>query len=149
MGTCFLSWTGGDPSHEMFQEVINRGMSFVIRLGSSFSASVIKHPDQDFFVDYIPKGRKEPVRLHIVRVVPDDGTVETLATNLYNPAFTTEIFRELYFLRWVGGNYILRTERTHPGGRIFRKPSGRYTTGFLYIHIYVQPDGNPENRRGC
>ena len=90
----------GYPSHEMFQEIINRGMSFVIRLGSSFSASVTGHPGRDFFVDYIPKGRKEPVRLRIIRVVPDDGTVETLATNLYSPAFTAEMFRELYFLRW-------------------------------------------------
>ena len=90
----------GYPSYKMFREIISRGMSFVIRPGSSFSASITKHPGEDFYVDYAPKGCREPVRLRIVRVVPDDGTVETLATNLYSPAFTAEMFRELYFLRW-------------------------------------------------
>ena len=99
-GDVLLIMDRGYPSYEMFQEIINRGMSFVIRLGSSFSASILKHPGRDFVVDYIPKGRKESVRLRIVRVVLEDGTVETLATNLYSPAFTAEMFRELYFLRW-------------------------------------------------
>lgn len=90
----------GYPSYEMFREIISRGMSFAIRLGSSFSASITKHPGEDFFVDYAPKGCRETVRLRIVRVTLDDGTVETLATNLYSPAFTAEMFRELYFLRW-------------------------------------------------
>ena len=90
----------GYPSYGMFREIISRGMSFVIRLGSSFSPSITKHPGEDFFVDYAPKGCRETVRLRIVRVVLDDGTVETLATNLYSPAFTAEMFRELYFLRW-------------------------------------------------
>lgn len=99
-GDVLLVMDRGYPSYEIFQEIINRGMSFVIRLGSSFSASIIKHPGLDFFVDYMPKRHKEPVRLRIVRVVLDDGTVETLATNLYSPAFTAELFRELYFLRW-------------------------------------------------
>ena len=94
-GDVLLDIDRGYPSYEIFQEIINRGMSFVIRLGSSFSASIIKHPGLDFFVDYMPKRHKEPVRLRIVRVVLDDGTVETLATNLYSPAFTAELLEAL------------------------------------------------------
>ncbi|SDF49504.1 Transposase DDE domain-containing protein [Mucilaginibacter pineti] len=47
----------------------------------------------------VPTGSTINVRL--IKVVLDDGTIEVLATNLFNKAeHPQEIFKELYFLRW-------------------------------------------------
>ena len=83
-------------------------------------------------MDYKPRGYKEPVKLRIVRIVLDDGTVETLATNLYEAEITLEMFRALYFLRWgVESKY-------YSAGRILRKPSYCNPSGFLYICIFIE-----------
>jgi len=89
----------GYPSYEMFQELLRRRLAFVVRLNSTFS-SITQQAGEDFIVDYKPRGYKEPVKLRIVRIVLDDGTVETLATNLYEAEITLDMFRTLYFLRW-------------------------------------------------
>lgn len=89
----------GYPSYEMFQELIRRKHTFALRLNSTFS-SIIQLEGKDFIMDYKPHGYKEPVKLRIVRIVLEDGTTEVLATNLYDPKVTLEMFCELYFLRW-------------------------------------------------
>ena len=69
------------PSYEIFQELLRRRLAFVVRLNSTFS-SITQRAGADFIVDYKSRGYKEPVKLRIVRIVFDDGTVETLATSL-------------------------------------------------------------------
>ncbi len=66
----------------------------------------------DFIMDYKPHGYKESVKLRIVRIILEDGTVETLATNLYETKITLDMFRTLYFLRWgVESKYYEFKER--------------------------------------
>lgn len=101
----------GYPSYELFQELLRRRLAFAVRLNSTFS-SIIKRAGGDFIMDYNPRGYKEPVKLRIVRIVLDDGTVETLATNLYGAEITPDMFRALYFLRWgVESKYYEFKER--------------------------------------
>lgn len=101
----------GYPSYELFQELLRRRLAFAVRLNSTFS-SIIQRTGGDFIMDYKPRDYKEPVKLRIVRIVLDDGTVETLATNLYGVEITPDMFRALYFLRWgVESKYYEFKER--------------------------------------
>lgn len=40
------------------------------------------------------------VPIRVLEIPLDDGTKEYLATNLFDPAVTKDMFRELYFYRW-------------------------------------------------
>ena len=125
----------GYPSYEMFQEFIRRGLTFVVRLNHTFS-SVMQQDGTDFIMDYKPRGYKEPVKLRIIRVVLDDGTVETLATNLYGVEFTLEMFRTLYFMRWgVESKYYEFKERIQ-----LEEFSGSHPTAIrqdFYISVFL------------
>lgn len=125
----------GYPSYEMFQEFIRRGLTFVVRLNHTFS-SVMQQDGTDFIMDYKPRGYKEPVKLRIIRVVLDDGTVETLATNLYGAEFTLEMFRTLYFMRWgVESKYYEFKERIQ-----LEEFSGSHPTAIrqdFYISVFL------------
>lgn len=125
----------GYPSYEMFQELLRRRLAFVVRLNSTFS-SITQQAGEDFIVDYKPRGYKEPVKLRIVRIVPDDGTVETLATNLYEAGITSDMFRTLYFLRWgVESKYYEFKERIQ-----LEEFSGSHPTAIrqdFYISVFL------------
>ena len=125
----------GYPSYEMFQELLRRKLAFVVRLNSTFS-SITQRAGEDFIMDYKPRGYKEPVKLRIVRIVLDDGTVETLATNLYEAEITLEMFRTLYFLRWgVESKYYEFKERIQ-----LEEFSGSHPTAIrqdFYISVFL------------
>lgn len=40
------------------------------------------------------------VPIRVLEIPLDDGTKEYLATNLFDPAVTKDMFQELYFYRW-------------------------------------------------
>ena len=40
------------------------------------------------------------VPIRVLEIPLDDGTKEYLATNLFDPTVTKDMFRELYFYRW-------------------------------------------------
>ena len=41
------------------------------------------------------------IHIRLIKVILDDGTIEVLATNMYNKEdYPQEIFKELYFMRW-------------------------------------------------
>ena len=40
------------------------------------------------------------VPIRVLEILLDDGTKEYLATNLFDPAVTKDMFQELYFYRW-------------------------------------------------
>jgi uncharacterized protein YbcI len=62
---------------------------------------------EDTLTEYCPRGYKtDPVKLRAIRVTLDDGTKETLVTNIFSRDITLEMFRELYFVRWgIEGKY--------------------------------------------
>ena len=41
------------------------------------------------------------VTVRVIEVILDNGSKEYLATNLLDPSFTPDMFRELYFYRWL------------------------------------------------
>lgn len=88
----------GYPSYEMFQELLRRKLAFVVRLNSTYF-SITQRAGEDFIMDYKSRGYKESVKLRLVRIAFDDGTVETLATNLYEAEIILDMFHALYFLR--------------------------------------------------
>lgn len=93
----------GYPSYSLYREIQDMGAYFVVRLSSNMHLAPIL---EEGTRDYTPRGAKEPIRLRTVKVILDDGTVETLVTNILDPSFTEEMFKELYFYRWgIEGKY--------------------------------------------
>ena len=45
-------------------------------------------------------GHIEDIPIRVIEVILDDGSKEYLATNIFDPSITREMFKELYFLRW-------------------------------------------------
>ena len=56
----------GYPSYQMFQELIQCTLAFVVRLNRTFS-SIMQRNEKDFIMDDMPCGYKESVKLRIVR----------------------------------------------------------------------------------
>ena len=54
-------------------------------------------------ISVLPGSKKEgtsDLSIRVIEVVLDDGSREYLATNLFDPAITKNMFKELYFQRW-------------------------------------------------
>lgn len=101
-----LIFDRGYPSYELFREISRKGLFFVMCLNSRSNITTAAG-GSDTYMDYKPREYKtDPVRLRVIRLPLDDGTEETLVTNLFNPLINVEMFRELYFMRWgIEGKY--------------------------------------------
>lgn len=89
----------GYPSYDLFLKLIKNHLFFVMRLSLSFK-KLIDIDNADTIISYCPKGRKELLRLRCMHFALPDGSTEYLVTNIIDASFDTEMFKELYFLRW-------------------------------------------------
>lgn len=96
-----LIFDRGYPSYGLFRELNRKGLLFAMRLNRRFNIAT-ESTAPDTSIDYRPREYKTEggVKLRVIRLTLDDGTAETLVTNLFDPEITLEMFRELYFLRW-------------------------------------------------
>jgi hypothetical protein len=87
----------GYPSYEMFDFLDEKGLFFVIRLSSSYKEiQAINSNDSILNYNFGPISKK----VRIIKIKLPDGTIEMLATNIFDKSITTTLFKELYFLRW-------------------------------------------------
>lgn len=95
----------GYPSYNMYRELQERNVFFLMRTSSKIHTSI---PDNTIF-PFRPKEHDKSlpiITLRKIHVPLKDGTIETLVTNILDPSVTSEMFKELYFLRWgIEGKY--------------------------------------------
>jgi hypothetical protein len=77
---------------------MNKGITFVMRVASSFLKQIKEYNEEDGIVQ-INIG-KEFKDIRIINVVLPTGEVEKLITNLYDKSFSPNDFKDLYFRRW-------------------------------------------------
>ena len=98
-----------------------KNVDFVMRLKHDFPEvdSFLKSEDKSRIINYEEcsiKSLKQlkilglifhSIKIRLVKVILDDGTIEVLATSLLNEeVYPTEVFNNLYFLRWgIETNY--------------------------------------------
>ena len=89
----------GYPSYALYRKLQEQEVFFLMRTNSRTHATA----EDGALFPYKPKeyGESAPIiTLRKVHVTLDNGTVETLVTNIHSPDITAEMFKELYFLRW-------------------------------------------------
>lgn len=90
----------GYYSKDMFQYCVKHGHLCLMRLKESYkiakrcTGELIASLPEDTLHGY------PETKIRVIEVILPDGSKEYLATNLFDEKFTSEMFRELYFLRW-------------------------------------------------
>ena len=90
----------GYYSEDMFRYCVEHGYFCVLRLKECLNLSKKCSGDT---ISVLPGSKKEgtsDLSIRGIEVVLDDGGREYLATNLFDPAITKDMFKELYFQRW-------------------------------------------------
>ena len=72
----------------------------VMRLKEGINLSKKCNGDMISILQGTSKEGTSDVPIRVLEIPLDDGTKEYLATNLFDPAVTKDMFRELYFYRW-------------------------------------------------
>ena len=88
-----LTLDRGYPSLDLFTKLQASGLKFVARCSLACLAEINAAPLGDSTVTL-----KNGVCVRVIKFMPENGDVETLATNLFD--LPTESFPELYALRW-------------------------------------------------
>jgi hypothetical protein len=92
-----LVFDRGYFSETMFRYFANNGYFCVMRLKEDYRLSKSCNGDTTSFLG---KEGEEKIKIRVLAIDLGNGTTEYLATNLFNPDYTREDFKELYFLRW-------------------------------------------------
>ena len=90
----------GYYSEDMFRYCVEHGHLCVMRLKEGINLSKKCNGDMISILQGTSKKGTSDVPIRVLEIPLDDGTKEYLATNLFDPAVTKDMFRELYFYRW-------------------------------------------------
>lgn len=90
----------GYYSEDMFRHCVRHGYLCLMRLKDSFKISKSCRGDTTSVLKGDPSKNIEDIPIRVIEVILDDGSREYLGTNLFDPSFTTDDFRNLYFYRW-------------------------------------------------
>ena len=90
----------GYYSEDMFRYCVEHGHLCVMRLKEGINLSKKCNGDMISILQGTSKEGTSDVPIRVLEIPLDDGTKEYLATNLFDPAVTKDMFRELYFYRW-------------------------------------------------
>lgn len=90
----------GYYSEDMFRYCVSHGHLCLMRLKESYKISKKCSGDMVTTLPGNPKEGTPDIDIRVIAVSLDDGTKEYLATNLFDPSITKDMFRELYFYRW-------------------------------------------------
>lgn len=89
----------GYPSRKLIYDIIGKGFYFIMRVERENFISVIRGVESaDSIVTDVYKG--EETDLRVINIELKNGSFETLITNVMDPGFTVNDFKELYHLRW-------------------------------------------------
>ena len=78
------------------------------------------------------------VPIRVLEIPLDDGTREYLATNLFDPAVTKDMFRDLYFYRWPVELKYKELKSRFAMEEFFRCYCSVYTAGILYKYAFIE-----------
>ena len=90
----------GYYSEDMFRYCVEHGHLCVMRLKEGINLSKKCNGDMISILQGTSKKGTSDVPIRVLEIPLDDGTKEYLATNLFDPAVTKDMFQELYFYRW-------------------------------------------------
>ena len=90
----------GYYSEDMFRYCVEHGHLCVMRLKEGINLSKKCNGDMISILQGTSKEGTSDVPIRVLEIPLDDGTKEYLATNLFDPAVTKDMFQELYFYRW-------------------------------------------------
>ena len=83
-----------------FRYCVEHGHLCVMRLKEGINLSKKCNGDMISILQGTSKEGTSDVTIRVLEIPLDDGTKEYLATNLFDPAVTKDMFQELYFYRW-------------------------------------------------
>jgi len=89
----------GYPSFEIFHELRNEKIDFLMRVKRGFNVEIDAQESPDGQVT-LRKNGYEPMSLRVIKLVLPSGEIETLITTLEDDSLTIDDFKTLYFLRW-------------------------------------------------
>ena len=97
----------GYYSETLFRYCVKHGHTCLMRLKESYciskKAALAGKGGTYEYIDILkgdPSEGTEDVKIRVIAVTLDTGETEYLATNLFDEKITTEMFRDLYFMRW-------------------------------------------------
>ncbi len=90
----------GYYSENMFRYCVEHDHLCLMRLKDNIKLSKKCTGDMRTILHGNPHDGTSDVEIRVIEVTLDNGTKEYLATNLFDPAITAAMFRELYFYRW-------------------------------------------------
>lgn len=124
----------GYPSHEVFQELSQSGIDFLVRVPASNSFGIIDEVRESGCADRAftllpPTGSPQhwrPLQLRVVRITAPDGTESYFITTLARSSFTRDQLSELYHMRWEVEEFFKLAKSPYTGQGQFRSksPSG-------------------------
>jgi hypothetical protein len=88
----------GYPSAALVKALSGKKMKFLMRVKRGFSRAIDNDVRRDFRA--VVGGKKEGVKVRVIKLELESGETETLVTNLFSRKLGEEEFRELYFKRW-------------------------------------------------
>ena len=95
-----LIFDRGYFSDRMFRYFAEKGYLCVMRIKDSLNLAKQCTGDSILTLPGDPKKGTADITVRVIAVKLDSGETEYLATTLFDPAFTPDDFKELYFLRW-------------------------------------------------
>ena len=91
----------GYYSENLFRYCVKNNLLCLMRLKDTIN--IVKKRKGSDYICTLPGDdnmHTEDINIRVIEVPLDDGAKEYLATNIPNTTVTTEMFKELYFLRW-------------------------------------------------
>lgn len=88
----------GYQSKELIAKLIDNDLHFVMRCTINFLKKVNNVKGSDEEITFRHSGYDYTIR--VLKFALDDGTIETLVTNVFDKSFTVADFKVLYFKRW-------------------------------------------------
>ncbi len=93
-----LLFNRGYPSGDMFDYLNTKNILFRVCVSKIFKKAISERDDTLF--SYYAFCNKEGLTLRSIHFLLEDGSSEYLVTNLTQSQMSTEIFSDLYLLRW-------------------------------------------------
>ena len=84
----------------LFRYCVSHSHPCVMRLKEKIKISRASHGDTITILPGNSKEGTEDIRIRVIAVPLESGETEYLATNIFDEDYTTDMFKELYFLRW-------------------------------------------------
>ncbi len=94
-------------SDAMFRYFANRNYLCVMRIKENYKLAKQCTGDCILTLPGDKKKGTSDIKIRVISVPLDGGTIEYLATSLFDQSITAEDFKELYFMRWpIEGKYL-------------------------------------------